>query len=160
MYVAEYDELGANLSRKQEKQFQQAQKKVAKLTPIVAAAPEGKRLGIRRQLTKAQELIARLSATPIPPIGPGGIIGPIPTPVNHTVSIPSGDGGVPQPTPTPVWRDTSAAFPSSTTIEPMPQPSDVMTLATSDTLVSGIPNAFLAIGAIALFMLLPRRRGV
>lgn len=160
--------LGVDLTRQQQKQLTRAQAQVSKLAPIVAAAPEGKLKGKRRQLVKAEETIVRLTMTPTPPtesstipttVEPGTqpILNTLPTvqPPSSSISIsPSSSSQTPvwyaQPGPAPIVP----AGPSDSVV------SDTVTTAmTSDTVVSGLPNGLLIVGAIVAFMLLSKRRG-
>ena len=137
MYLSDY-QLGTDLTAKDQKLLTRAQKQVARLTPIVAAAQAGKKKGARQRLAKAQATVARLTTSPVPPESPIATTTEVqPTPASMTSVYQSGGGGEPAPA-------------EPTAIE--------QAVKTATETVSNIPIAYLAIGGIALFMLLKRSR--
>jgi hypothetical protein len=152
-----YGNLGVDLTRGQQRQLTQAQRRVTKLMPIVAEAPAGKRLAMRKRLTRAQEKITRLTAV-LPP----EVIQPtIPPPIGippPTGVFPPPNGGIFPPamvtTRTGVWydpvTDTQTMTPPATSTEILPD--------AGESLVGSVPNVYLFLGVIALFMLFKRRQ--
>jgi hypothetical protein len=140
-----YYQLGAELTAAQQKQLADAQAFVAKWATIAASRPPGVGEPLKKMVADRQAIIARLTAIPTPPITPPTPPEPGTTPLTpQPSSIPAPAIPAPLPaTPAPV---------ETTLLE------TVSTTATEQTLVSGIPNAFVILGGVALLMLLSRRR--
>jgi len=144
-----YYQLGAELTAAQQKQLADAQAFVAKYATIAASRPPGVGEPLKKMVADRQAIIARLTATATPPVIPPTPPEPGTTPLTPQPSpIPAPAVPVPlPPTPAPVETTSTESLLET-----------VSTTATEQTLVSGIPNAFVILGGVALLMLLSRRR--
>lgn len=137
--------LGLDLTPRSQRLLTRAQAKVTKLTPIVAAARPGKKPQARKQLAKAQAIVSRYTQSHTET--------PYPTPVAI-------------PTPTAVWLDpvSGTTIPVTTTVNGStptayidPTTGAITEAPVETSLVSGVPNTYLMLGVIALFMLFKKK---
>lgn len=137
--------LGLDLSRKQQKQLTAAQATVTKLAPRVILPDVKKKIVSKYE--KAKAIVSRYTVLPTPS---AAITGTPPTTIQPSTT-----------TQTPVWIDPVTALPSSPSYTEsgggsLTTPAEIATVVSSDSVVEGVPNAYLMLGAIALFMMFKR----